>query len=218
MKRSTHFLFTIFCLLGLLFTAPAAQAKAFEGELDMRLNSPNFNGNATFVISSHGIKVVVKGKSLSQTILIQPDNQTVFRLYPDQKTYDELDLEATQRQSAALSRLKQYRIEKLGTETILGYKCNHFTISDGTNQLELWTAKDLISGAPLKMLTSASQFLGVNAKMMDEMVKESVDGFPVKMEAKVQGEIVGSRVTAIRRKPLKPGAFKIPQGYKPASN
>lgn len=216
MKRLKHLFLIAACFLGILFSSPAVLAKdTFEGELDMKLNSPTFNGSATFVISPHGIKVLVKGNNENQTILIQPDTKNVFRLNPARKAYEALDLEAMQRQSAALSRLKQYRIEKHGTETILGYKCAHFTISDGSSRMELWTTRDFVSGEPLKMLTSASQFLGVNSKMMDAMAKEGVDGFPVKMAAKVQGHILSSEVTKVRKKRLKPGLFKIPQGYTP---
>ncbi|NTW49291.1 MAG: DUF4412 domain-containing protein [Chlorobiales bacterium] len=216
MKRLTLLFLTAVTLFGFFLPASVTQAKgAFEGELEMTLNSPTFNGSATFVISSYGINVLVKSGNQSQTILILPDSKNVFRLNPAEKTYEELDLDAMQRQSAALSRLKQYRIEKLGTEAVLGYKCAHFTISDGTNQMELWTAKDFISGEPLKMLTSASQFLGVNSKMMDEMAKEVVDGFPVKMSAKVQGQTMSSQVTRVRKKRLKSGLFKLPSGYKP---
>lgn len=210
-KRAAH---AVYWLLFLLAFGPFAHAKQpFEGRLDMRISAPRFSGTAAFFLSKHGTRIDAENEKMHQVLLMQPQKEVLYRLNVTTKTYTQLDLEATRRRRAALSRLKKYTIEKHGEETLLGYTCWHFTISDGRLTLELWTAKNLLDGKSLKRLSAASQFLGVNEKMLEKMEKEGVAGFPMKMQAEMQGRKVKTELINIKRQDIVASLFKVPENY-----
>ncbi|ACF12777.1 conserved hypothetical protein [Chloroherpeton thalassium ATCC 35110] len=210
-KRTTPviFLFLLFfCAQSLAYAK-----KSFEGRLELQISAPKFSGSAEFFLSKQGIRIEAKGEKMQQIMLIRQKSNALYQLNLSEKTYSEIDLEETRRRSAALSHLKNYTIEKLGEEKVLGYSCSHFTISDGRLTLELWTSKDILDGESLKRLSSASQFLGVNEKMLDAMDAQGVGGFPVKMRADMQGREVVTELKSIQAKNLPQSLFDLPADY-----
>ena len=92
-----------------------------------------------------GMKMVVLQKTDSPNL--------VYHINDAKKTYTEIDLTKIREMASQQPDTRKYTVEKLGQETILGYKTQHVLVQeqaagDGKGMTtEMWTAKDLLDYA-----------------------------------------------------------------------
>src|ERR1017187_4740864 len=125
-------------LFALLLAAGPAFAQ-FEGVLEM---------NMTF------------GPTEMKMVMLQKNDtpDMLYRINDADKTYTEIDMAKMRQMAGQQKKASEYTVEKLGQETLLGYKTQHVLVKEknaangnGMN-MEMWTAKDLLDYATFSKL------------------------------------------------------------------
>jgi len=144
---------------------------------------------------------------------------TLYRLDDAKKTYTEMDL-SKMREMAGQQPAKEYTVEKLGQETILGYKTQHILVKEKASgakevtTMEMWTAKDLLDYATFSKM-QPRQGKGASGEALAKALKDAgADGMPLKSSATTaDGTKVTMEVVKIDKKSLPASTFEIPAGY-----
>ena len=83
---------------------------------------------------------------------------TIYRINDADKTYTEIDLAKMREMAGQQQEAPEYTVEKLGQETMLGYKTQHVLVKEkkpangNSMNMEMWTAKDLLDYATFSKL------------------------------------------------------------------
>jgi hypothetical protein len=115
---------------------------------------------------------------------------------------------------------KKYKVEKLGQETILGYKTQHVRLTEQDTgggkglAIEMWAAKDLLDYTTFSKL-QAQRGKGASEEAMIKALKDAdADGMPLKSIATTEdGMKVTMEVVKVDKKSLPASTFEIPSGY-----
>lgn len=199
----------------LIFALLLFSPKPFEGSILFSVSSPDVpEGNLAILLSRYGVKAIFDGKDQAFEFLIPKQDSTAYKLNTFGKTYNIVGLADSRRLSAALGKFEDYAIEKHGEERVLGYVCQHFTLRTKTRTVELWTSSEILSADELTKLAGAVTLLGLNPRMIDEMKKAGVAGFPLKLRAEEQGKVLTLVAKKVTRKTFPASTFSIPKGYR----
>jgi hypothetical protein len=223
-KRISSALFVV-----LLAAVPAFAQ--FEGVLEMKMTVSGMGGEG----GGGGTMNVSVGKAGSRSeinmqmgpmdmkVVMLQKNDTpdiIYRLNDAEKTYTEMDLAKMREMAGQQSNTKKYTVEKLGQETILGYKTQHVLVKEqdagdgkGMN-VEMWVAKDLLDYTTFSKL-QARRGKGAGEEAMIKALKDAdADGMPLKSVATVgDGMKVTTEVVKLDKKSLPASTFEIPSGY-----
>lgn len=203
---------TIIIYLALLLAPP----KPFEGSIVFSVSAPDVkNGDLVIMLSRYGAKAIFDGKDQAFEFLIPKQDSAAYKLDAYGKTYNIVGLAESQRLAESLGRLDAYSLEMLGEEPVLGYNCKRFRLKTKLRNIELWTANEIMNADELTKLAGAVTLLGLNPRMIDEMKKAGVAGFPLKLRAEENGQILTIDARKISKKTFPKSTFEIPKGYKP---
>jgi hypothetical protein len=131
-----------------------------------------------------------------------------------------MDLAKMREMAGQQNKAKKYTVEKLGQETILGYKTQHVLVKEqdagdgkGMN-MEMWVAKDLLDYSTFSKL-QARRGKGAGEEAMVKALKDAdADGMPLKSVATIgEGMKVTMEVVKVDKKSLPASTFEIPAGY-----
>jgi hypothetical protein len=214
--------FTIGMVCVLLFISSPAAAQ-FEGVLTAKLTSAAGEFVQEISVSQNGLRTDLKPTQqmqLAMTIILKPQLSALYMLNNATKKYTEQPLK-----SAKSKRKSEFpvKLTKLGTEKILGYTCEHFTIEAGreTEQgraivQELWTTTEF--GDVAKTFEQVQRSFGGTASadmdaVYQEMKAQGVMGFPMKTIQTSRGQIMSLVIIKIEKKKLPASLFEIPADY-----
>ncbi len=183
-------------------------------------SSSGAGGTMLMKHSEYGSKSEVNMKSakspaggMKMTSLIKKDApDIIYMINESGKTYSEM-----KRSTAAGNQEDKhiYTVKKLGSETVNGYKCIHFTVTNEKNQeSEMWTSKDIMDYGKYSEAFKNSDKFG--SSKQDQAIKAAgCEGFPVKMMKKAkdnEGDVT-MELVKFEKKSFSKSDFEIPAGY-----
>jgi len=144
----------------------------------------------------------------------------LYRINDADKSYTEMNLAKMRDMAGQQMSTKKYTVEKLGQETLLGYKTQHVLLKDqdaGDGKgmsIEMWVAKELLDYATFSKL-QARRGKGAGEEAMIKALKDAdADGMPLKSIATTpEGMKVTMEVAKVDKKALSASTFEIPAGY-----
>ncbi|KER10351.1 MAG: hypothetical protein HY22_05630 [[Candidatus Thermochlorobacteriaceae] bacterium GBChlB] len=203
-------------VLVLLFVSAKAVAQ-FEGVIEMKMTSSEneMSGEMKMMLVKSAMRIESNIKTekmpVKMTMLMKLNDQDkMYMLNDEAKTYTELNLKEARERSNAMTKDRKVTVKKLGKEKILGYNCDHIMVTqEGLDEgTEMWVSKDVIDYSFYEKFQAANQGGGGNyAKALKDA---GADGFPLKT---VSGKVT-SEVTKITKGAPAAAMFEIPKGYK----
>jgi hypothetical protein len=216
-------------LLALLVAASPAVAQ-FEGVVEFKMTMTNEagegGGTGTIAVSTKaGTRSEIKmqmGPMAINTVMLQinANPNTLYRINDANKTYTEIDLAKMRELAGRQANPRKYTVEKLGQETLLGYKTQHVLVkeegaeADKSVTTELWTAKELLDYETFsKMQVRRGKGAGDEA-MLKALKDAGADGIPLKSVGSTgDGGKVTMEVVKVDKKSLPASTFELPAGY-----
>ena len=216
-------------LFALLLAALPAQAQ-FEGVLEMKMTMATKDGEAsgggtmTVAIAKAGTRCEMNmqmgGMGMKMVVLQKTDTpNTLYHIDDANKTYSEIDLSKMREMAGQQPESKKYTVDKLGQETVLGYKTQHVLVKEkgpsgeGTTT-ELWTANDLLDYATFSKMQARQGKGGDEEALLKALKGAGADGVPLKSIATTaDGSKVSMEVVKVNKKSLPADTFEIPAGY-----
>jgi hypothetical protein len=216
-------------LFALLLAALPAYAQ-FEGVLEMKMTTAGkdgeFSGGGTMnvAVAKAGTRCDMNMKmgemGMKMVMLQKTDTpNTLYHIDDANKTYSEIDLSKMREMASQQSVSKKYTVEKLGQETILGYKTQHVLVKevnpDGKGSTtEMWTAKDLLDYATFSKMQARQGKGGDEEALLKALKGAGADGVPLKSIATTaDGTKVTMEVVKADKKSLPASTFEIPADY-----
>jgi hypothetical protein len=217
-------------LFALLLAALPAYAQ-FEGVLEMKMSMASKDGEAggggsmNVAVAKAGTRCEMNmqmgAMSMKMVMLQKTDTpNTMYRINDANQTYTEMDLAKTREMAGQQAVSKQYTVEKLGQETLLGYQTQHVLVKDkspGTGEgatTEMWTAKDVLDYATFSKLQVRRGKGGGDEALVKALKDAGADGLPLKfVGTSPQGGKVVLEVVKVDKQSLPASTFEIPAGY-----
>ncbi len=197
--------------------------KKFEGILHMQISSPEGSQNGKLYISKHGTRFEMDlanpetGEVMMEIVTFTPADEPnlLYTLNETAKTYSVMDMDKINEELSDMmpeEEDEEFTVKKLGTETLLGFKCNHVLVTDRHGETELWLTKDLLSAADFARLSPGKEKGRKGPAAFDLRLKKAgLDGFPLKTWEKESNTTM--EFTEIERKNLGKSLFEVPGGY-----
>ena len=217
-------------LFALLLAALPAYAQ-FEGVLEMKMtiaskdDEAGGGGTMSVAVAKSGTRcdmnMQMGAMGMKMVMLQKTDTpNTLYRLNDANKTYTEVDLAKTREMAGQQPNSDKYTVEKLGQETILGYKTQHVLVKEknpapgNAMTTEMWTAKDLLDYATFSKI-QVRQSKGAGQEALVKALKDAgADGLPLKSVATTaDGAKVTMEVVKVDKKSLPASMFEIPADY-----
>jgi hypothetical protein len=213
-----------------LFLAASSAFAQFEGVLEMKMTMANKDGEVgsgggtiNVAVAKAGARsemnMQMGGMGMKMVMLQRTDTpDTLYRIDDANKTYSEMDLSKMKELAAQRPETRKYTVEKLGQETILGYKTQHVLVKekgpDGEGTAtEMWTAKDFLDYATFSKM-QPRQGKGGEVALLKALKDAGADGMPLKSIATTaEGTKVTMEVVKANKKSLPASTFEIPAGY-----
>ena len=216
-------------LFAFLLAAGPAFAQ-FEGVLEMKMTMAGKGGKGggdgtmNVAVAKAGTRSEMNmqmGPTGVKMVMLQKNDtpDTIYRINDADKTYTEIDLAKMRAMAGQQQDTSEYTVEKLGEETILGYKTQHVLVKEknpasgsGMN-MEMWTAKDLLDYETFSKLQARPR-KGRDEALLKALKAAAADGMPLKAIAtSSDGSKVTLEVVKADKKSLPPSTFEIPAGY-----
>jgi hypothetical protein len=220
-------------LFALLLAALPAYAQ-FEGVLEMKMTMAGKDGETagggtmSVAVAKAGTRcemnMQMSGMGMKMVVLQKTDTpNTLYHINDANKTYAEIDLAKMREMAGQPPASKKYTVEKLGQETLLGYKTQHVLVTEKNpaagNGLttEMWTAKDLLDYAAFSKMQARPGKAGGDEALVKALKDAGADGLPLKSVATTaEGTKVTMEVVNVNKKTLAASMFEIPAGYSKA--
>ena len=218
----------IICLAAWLFASPVL---AFEGELKARLSSEQ--GVAAQIRARYSkagdVRMDIRstgedGEPVLTTTIMPAKGESYYTIAPAQKLIVEMPyatLADTSQQVKGSGESANLVVKKLGKEIVSGVPTRRVRIIDRDNDavIELW----LTQKYPADLWTRAFRGRNLGLEMSDDertkaMKKYGVEpGFSMKMRVQQAGGVpVVFLVEKVKRGPVPPSVFALPEGYERA--
>lgn len=217
-------------ILWALLVAAAPAFAQFEGVLEMKITTVSkagqgAGGTMKIAVSKAGSRCEMNMErgAMSMTLVMLQKEDTPnlrYQINDADKTYTEIDVAKAGEIADQQQQTKEYTVEKLGQEDILGYKTQHVLVKEKNPKsgsgltAELWTAKDLLSYDTFSKM-QVRQNRGPDRAAMAKALKDAgADGLPLKSTILTGGGTqVTMEVVSVQKKALPASTFQIPAGY-----
>jgi hypothetical protein len=217
-------------LIVLLLAALPAFAQ-FEGVLEMKMTfvakggQGGGSGTMNVAVAKAGTRSEINMKfgltDMKMVVLQKSDTPgMLYRLNDNDKTYTEVDLAKMREMAGQQQKSPEYTVEKLGQETLLGYKTQHVLVKEkndaATNgmNLEMWIAKDLLDYATFSKLQARPDRAVRDEALLKALKAAEADGMPIKaITTGSDGSKTTIEVVKSEKKSLPAATFEIPAGY-----
>lgn len=217
-------------LLALSLAAVPALAQ-FEGMLEMKITTTGGerelggNGKMMTAVGKAGsrseMNLEMGGMAMKMVILQKTDTpDLVYHINDANKTYTEIDLAKMRKMAEQTADARQYTVQKLGQETILGYKTQHVLVTEkdpGHSKgmtTELWTAKGLLDYTTFARMQPRPGKKGGEEALTKALKDADADGLPLKaINTSPDGTKITMEVVKIDKQSLPASTFQIPTGY-----
>ncbi len=206
-------------LLLLLQAIPAKATAAFTGQMEMSLKMPNGSADITYLFGKGAQRMDMTMRldkipePLKTTVITRtsrPDEATIVN--HGTKTWNTVNLRTAAESATLINFDSNYRLTRLGSETVKGYPCEHIRLTSSTEQLELWMSKGLADFSTFRLLQSQNPRLS-NTSLSKTIAQAGIEGFPVRI---VQKNDNGFYVVELKRAvpgPVAASDFSVPPGY-----
>ena len=217
-------------LFALLLAAGPAFAQ-FEGVLEMKMTVAGKSGEGggggtmNLAVAKAGTRSEMNmtfGPTEMKMVMLQKNDtpDMLYRINDADKTYTEIDMAKMRQMAGQQQKASEYTVEKLGQETLLGYKTQHVLVKvknaangNGMN-MEMWTAKDLLDYATFSKLQARPDRGGREEALLKALKAAEADGMPIKaITTGTDGSKVTLEVVKADKKSLPASTFEIPAGY-----
>jgi hypothetical protein len=203
----------------------------FEGVLEMKMTMAAKDGEGggggtmNISVGKAGVRSEVNmqmGPMTMKMVTLQKNDtpDILYRLNDANKTYTEMNLAKMQKMAGQGQAAHEYTVEKLGQETLLGYKTQHVLVKDKTAgadngmTMELWTATDLLDYATFSKLQARRGKAFGGEALVKALKSAGADGLPLKsVSTTPDGGKVTMEVVKADKKSLPASTFEIPTGY-----
>jgi hypothetical protein len=217
-------------LFALLLAAGPALAQ-FEGVLEMKMTMTTRDGESSgggtmnVSVSKAGTRSEMNMKmgamDMKMVMLRKAETPDItYRIDDANKSYTEMDLAKMRAMASRQQESPKYTVEKLGQETILGYKTQHVQVKDTTAgadrglTLEMWTAKDLLDYETFSKMQVRRGKAGSEEALVKALKDAGADGLPLKsVSSTPDGGKATMEVLKVEKKSLPASTFEIPAGY-----
>ena len=215
-------------LFALLLAAGPAFAQ-FEGVLEMKMTMATKGGEGSGTLSVAVGKAGTRsemnmqmGQMAVNMVMLQKNDtpETIYRINDANKTYTEINLAKTREMAGQQQKTPEYTVEKLGQETILGYKTQHVLVKEKNpangdlTSMEMWTAKELLDYATFSKLQARPGKGGREEALLKALKSAEADGMPLKTIATASdGSKSTTEVVKADKKSLPASTFEIPADY-----
>jgi hypothetical protein len=217
-------------LFALLLAAGPAFAQ-FEGVLEMKVTMAGKDGEAggggtmNVAVAKAGSRSTMDmqmGPMSMKMVMLQKNDtpDMIYRINDADKTYTEIDLARMREMAGQQPGTYEYTVEKLGQETILGYKTQHVLAkeknpgSGNGMKAEMWIAKDLLDFATFSKLQARPAKEGREEALLKALKAAGADGMPLRaITSTPDGGKVTMDVVKVDKKSLPAATFEIPAGY-----
>jgi len=198
---------------------PVVAAQKFNGIMEMILKMPNGTAEITYYFGNKTQrmdmtmqmdKIPEKLKTSVITKASQPDQAYVIN--HQAKNYSIVNLKTAAENAMLLDFDSNYKLTRVGKQTIKGYTCNRIGLTSSTEKLELWVTRDLGDFSTFRILQSQNPRLS-NTSLAKTLSNAGIEGFPVKI---VQYNDNGPYIMELMQiwpKALPLSDFNIPAGY-----
>ena len=212
-------LLTLFLFLSATAGNPASAASKFNGIMEMMLKMPNGSAEITYFFGNNTQRMDMAmqmdkiPEPLKTTVITkasQPDQAYVINHRA--KSYSIVNLKTAAENAMLLDFDSNYKLARLGKQTIKGYTCDRISLTSTTEKLELWVTRDLGDFSTFRILQSQNPRLS-NTSLSKTLSNAGIEGFPVKI---VQYNDNGAYVMELMQiwpKTVPPSDFNIPAGY-----
>ncbi len=207
-------------LFSFTFCDRLVAASKFTGIMEMSLKLPNGSADVTysFGTAAQRMDMVMQMDKIPDplktsviTSASKPDQAIVIN--HEARSFSTLNLRTAAESAMLLDFDNNYKLTRLGKESVKGYSCEHITLSSSTEKLELWVTRDLGDFSTFRILQSQNPRLS-NTALSRTLKNEGIEGFPVKI---VQHNDNGLYVMELRRiepKAVSGSEFRVPAGYR----
>ena len=199
-------------------------ASKFTGIMDMSLKLPNSSAMITYTFGNNAqrmdmlMQVNKIPEPLRTTVITdaaRPDQ--AYLINHKAKSYSIVSLRTAAENALLLDFDSNYKLAKLGKQTIKGYVCEHISLTSTTEKLELWVTRALGDFSTFRILQSQNPRLS-NTSLSKTLSNEGVEGFPVKIVQQNDNGLYVMELMKIRPKKVSADEFKIPKGYVKVEN
>jgi hypothetical protein len=206
-------------LLLLLLAIPSNAPAAFTGQMEMSLKMPNGSADITYLFGKGAQRMDMNMRldkipePLRTTVITRtsrPDEATIVSHRT--KTWSAVNLRTAAEGATLLDFDSNYRLTRLGSETVKGYQCEHIRLTSSTEQLELWMSKGLADFSTFRLLQSQNPRLS-NTSLSKTIARAGIDGFPVRIVQKSDNGLYVMELKRAVPRPVSPSDFDIPAGY-----
>ncbi|NTV98671.1 MAG: DUF4412 domain-containing protein [Chlorobiaceae bacterium] len=216
----------IVCLLLLhLFAFDTSSAAVkFTGVMEMKLGMPNGSADATYYFGNNAqrMDMVMKMNKipdpLKTTVITKASNpdQAIVVNY-QARSYTSVNLRTAAENAMLLDFDSNYRLSRLGKDTVKGYSCEHINLTSTTEKLDMWVSRDLGDFSTFSILQSQNPHLS-NSALAKTLKNGGIEGFPVKIVQKNNGGTSTMELRAIQKKTVSPELFDVPAGFRKVSD
>jgi hypothetical protein len=197
-------------LLHLLTSAvvalPAVAQAQFEGTISMHIASVSGGSNMDYSVKGDRVRMDIATAQMAMYMLANNGAMTV--VMPTQKMYLEQPIPSVMDQGNAASKVTVKATGRM--ETIAGYKCEHYTITDAKEGgYDACLSKEL--GTFMAPMSPGGRGRGAADASSDVLAHLGGNAFPLKVQ-KIGGATT-LEVTKIEKKPLSESLFTVPSGF-----
>ncbi len=212
--------FFSFALLLLTICAlPSSASAAFTGQMDMVLKMPNGTADITYLFGRGAqrmdmdMRVDRIPEPLKTTVITRtarPDEATIINHRT--RSWSPVNLRSAAESATLLDFDSNYTLERIGTEQLKGYRCEHIRLTSSTEQLDLWMSKGLADFSTFRLLQSQNPRLS-NTALSRTISKAGIEGFPVRIVQKNKNGLYVMEIRRTTQKAVPASAFAVPTGY-----
>ena len=194
-------------LAPVLLALPSVARGQFEGTITMHVSSTSGGSDMDYSVKGSRVRMDIATATMAMYILA--DNGKATMVMPAQKMYLEQSIPAMAPDAKATSKVTVKATGRM--ETIAGYKCEHYTITDPKEGgYDACLSKELGTFmAPMNPMSGRGA--GASDASSDVLAHLGGNAFPLKVR-KVGGATT-LEVTKIEKKPLSESLFAIPSGF-----
>ncbi len=214
-----HFLRLLPSLLAMLVASPSLAGAAFTGQMEMSLKMPNGTAAVTYLFGRGAQRMDMSARidripePLKTTVITRssrPDEAVIINHRT--RSWSTVNLRTAAESATLLDFDSNYRIARLGTETVRGYRCEHIRLSSSTEQLELWMSRGLADFSTFRLLQSQNPRLS-NTSLSRTISGAGIEGFPVRIVQKNENGLYMMELVKASPGTVPESAFSVPKGY-----
>jgi len=213
-------LLILLILLSATSADSASAASKFTGIMEMMLKLPNGTARVTYYFGNNVQRMDMFMQMnkipdpLKTTVITQASRPDQAWLINHQaRNYSIVNLRTAAENAMLLDFDSNYKLARLGKQTIKGYACDHISLTSTTEKLELWVTRGLGDFSTFRILQSQNPRLS-NTSLAKTLDEAGIEGFPVRILQHNDDGPYLMELVQIRPKALPSSVFNVPAGYR----